>query len=341
MPNTNLAFADPLLEETVPRNACHSRKFFIPFSIIVCLSFVMLQAPVPYTLGKSREHLSVQEPAINEASVAAATVGTNLHGVLRSWCSSLRLGGPLPPSATWLGAQMIAAWCLENAIHRPRQAITAAAKPILVLDVDECLVHSTDFTKGSDVFYRQTELSRPERVKKQEGLDSFQVQMQDGTTCTTIKRPGLDRFLKEVANKYDVFTFTAGTKEYAEPLLNKLDPEKRYLKGRLYRCECREVFVPGVGVQYLKDLTAITQELGNIVLVDNNPLSFVCQPRNGILIPDFLGEPDNELEKVLSLLQDLENTPDVRPKLGPMFNMESRLADLRAQFLGSSEEAKT
>ena len=31
--------------------------------------------------------------------------------------------------------------------------------------------------------------------------------------------------------------------------------------------------------------------LGRCVLVDNNPLSFICNPSNGIPVPDFVGNP--------------------------------------------------
>eukprot|EP00746_Dinoflagellata_sp_MGD_P081511 gnl/MRDRNA2_/MRDRNA2_32416_c0_seq2.p1 gnl/MRDRNA2_/MRDRNA2_32416_c0~~gnl/MRDRNA2_/MRDRNA2_32416_c0_seq2.p1 ORF type:complete len:233 (-),score=50.33 gnl/MRDRNA2_/MRDRNA2_32416_c0_seq2:47-745(-) len=105
------------------------------------------------------------------------------------------------------------------------------------------------------------------------------------------------------------------------------------MKGRLYRCSCRPVLVPGRGTQYLKDLTAITQKLNNVVLVDNNPISFVCQPCNGIPIPDFVGEPDNELDQVLSLLRQLQNVPDVRPRLRDMFQLETQLASLQNQLV--------
>ena len=46
-------------------------------------------------------------------------------------------------------------------------------------------------------------------------------------------------------------------------------------------------------MQYLKDLTAVTDVagLGRCVLVDNNPLSFICNPSNGIPVPDFVGNP--------------------------------------------------
>jgi hypothetical protein len=61
-----------------------------------------------------------------------------------------------------------------------------------------------------------------------------------------------------------------------------------------YRGNRSQAFLSAGGrTQYLKDLTAVTDVagLGRCVLVDNNPLSFICNPSNGIPVPDFVGKP--------------------------------------------------
>jgi hypothetical protein len=61
-----------------------------------------------------------------------------------------------------------------------------------------------------------------------------------------------------------------------------------------YRGNRSQAFLSaGRRTQYLKDLTAVTDVagLGRCVLVDNNPLSFICNPSNGIPVPDFVGKP--------------------------------------------------
>ena len=88
--------------------------------------------------------------------------------------------------------------------------------------------------------------------------------------------------------EFDTYVFTAGTEPYASPLLDILDPCGG-LQGRRYRQHCRQVTVASRGgqTQYLKDLTAVTDVSGlaRCVLVDNNPLSFVSNPSNGIPVP--------------------------------------------------------
>jgi CTD small phosphatase-like protein 2 len=192
-------------------------------------------------------------------------------------------------------------------------------KLIVVLDLDECLVHSTDFRgevfagAGADSCYRQWE-ARPQLVEAAPEIESFRLELGDGSSCTVHKRTGLDAFLKACAEEFDLFAFTAGTPVYAGPLLDRLDPHARLFKGRRYREHCRAVATPQRGVQFLKDLCAVAdeEELKRCVLVDNNPVSFVCQPSNGIQVPHFVGQPDRVLDSLLQLLRNLAPLPDVR-----------------------------
>jgi len=216
------------------------------------------------------------------------------------------------------------------------QAVVASNRKRLtvVLDMDECLIHSANFTMPSDL--RQYEASRPSQVIPRDGVESFKLTMDDGMQCQVFKRSGLHEFLESCAKEFDTFIFTAGTQEYAEPLLDIIDPTGELLKGRYYRHNCRRVSFDG-HTQFLKDLTAVTSELHNCVLVDNNPISFVCQPRNGIPVPDFIGEPDSALPAVLKLLRELQLLPDVRPRLHELFDMEPQLTGLRSTLLGDSK----
>lgn len=59
--------------------------------------------------------------------------------------------------------------------------------------------------------------------------------------------------------------FTAGLKEYADPIINELDPNQ-YISRRLYRDSCQ--YLEGV---YMKDLKVVSPntDLKRIVIVDN------------------------------------------------------------------------
>ena len=125
-------------------------------------------------------------------------------------------------------------------------------------------------------------------------------------------------------------------------------------KGRFYREHC--VYDPDMGV-YSKDLCDVLrmrkQLIGGdendpsaasanasscgdagcderrVVLVDNNPLSFLPNPSNGILVSSFYDDPkDDTLEAVMELLHELDGSEDVRPVLEDRFGLKEALDDV-------------
>jgi len=213
----------------------------------------------------------------------------------------------------------------------------------VVLDLDECLVHSTDFaTSGVG------RAPRPESASAESGVDSFRTEfdLQGRTTnCLVLKRKGVDDFLASCCAMFETYVFTAGTQAYADAVLDKLDPERR-LAGRLYRSDCVRVYGPH-GEEYLKDLEMVAKRIGRngdtsrIVLIDDNPTSFVCQPRNCIPVSEFVGHSDDVLPKVRRLLQCLsEEHEDVRQHLHSLFELEDQIAPIRAQFFGPTGNLK-
>eukprot|EP01083_Nonionella_stella_P122653 369154_1 len=66
-----------------------------------------------------------------------------------------------------------------------------------------------------------------------------------------------------------------------------------------------------------------------VVLVDNNPLSFIPNPSNGILVSSFYDDPkDDTLEAVMELLHELDDSEDVRPILDDKFGLKDALDDV-------------
>ena len=66
-----------------------------------------------------------------------------------------------------------------------------------------------------------------------------------------------------------------------------------------------------------------------VVLVDNNPLSFLPNPSNGILVSSFYDDPkDDTLEAVMELLHELDDSEDVRPILDDRFGLKDALDDV-------------
>ncbi|EGZ05719.1 hypothetical protein PHYSODRAFT_551168 [Phytophthora sojae] len=195
----------------------------------------------------------------------------------------------------------------------------------LVLDMDECLVHSKF---QNEVEYRQSEY-RPEQLE--EYGDSFEIVMDDGERAVVNKRPGLDRFLEEAAKHYDVYVFTAGLEAYGKPILDALDPKGNLFAGRFFRESCQQ----RKGM-FLKDLSVVRGgDLSRVILVDNNPVSFLMQPSNGIPVPSFYDDAnDRTLESLSKVLASLQDVEDVRPRLHQLFRLADLLAEHQRVILG-------
>ncbi len=158
----------------------------------------------------------------------------------------------------------------------------------------------------------------------QSNLDCFSVVLNDGDVAHVALRPGLREFLVKLASKYHIAVYTAAVQSYANPVLDVIDPKGELFHQRFFRCSCREL-----NGAFLKDLSRAFGkdfEPTRCVLVDNNPISFMCQPHNGILLTSWYNDSeDTALEAVLNLLENLEDLDDLRPSLKEAFRMEELL----------------
>ena len=93
---------------------------------------------------------------------------------------------------------------------------------------------------------------------------------------------------------------------------------------------------------FLKDLSVLgieSTDMSRTVLVDNNPLSFICQPTNGVLVASFYDDPnDTALTSVMQLIRHLDRAGDVRPILKDMFRLDVLLGDYRTALFDDNDE---
>jgi len=178
-------------------------------------------------------------------------------------------------------------------------------KKTLVLDLDETLVHSamTPFPYKNNIVL----------TINYEGKNY---------TIYVIKRPFLDTFLNEMSNIYDLIIFTASIGQYSDLLLNFID-KKKVIKNVLNRDNC--IYYEG---GYLKDLRIINKDFKDIIIIDNNPISYAFNKDNGIPIKSWFDDPnDNELIKLIPFLKILSKVNDVRPFIKSAINQQSGQLD--------------
>ena len=131
----------------------------------------------------------------------------------------------------------------------------------------------------------------------------------------TIKiRPYLYQFLDSIKKYYELVVFTAATQEYADPIINALEyNKKKYFDYRLYR-----IHTIIIDNDFVKDLSKLGRDLSRIIIVDNMEQNYKLQKNNGITIRPFWGK-DNEDSALIDLLDILlkiaEKNLDVRTGL--------------------------
>lgn len=190
----------------------------------------------------------------------------------------------------------------------------------VVLDMDETLVSAYETARLSPIIRTQA---------IEAGLKWFELEFVssdkviDGKPkinyVTVFERPGLQEFLTQVHEFADLVLFTAGLEGYARPLIDQIDVENRF-GHRLYRAST----VSTEFREHVKDLSCLSKDPCRIVIIDNNPFSFLLQPVNGIPCIPFLAEQpqDDQLHEVLlPLLRELSKQHDVRPMLYNMYHM--------------------
>ena len=177
-------------------------------------------------------------------------------------------------------------------------------KKTLLLDLDETLVHSEPCSLGMWEFNRK---------------GGAEVWVTNRHRISFMVRGWLFEFLKCVSQFYEIAVFTASSADYANAIVDTIDPKRVYVKEVLSRDACSSVVSSVIDQVYTKELSVIkNRNINDIVLVDNSFWSGITQMDNFIPIKTFKGDKnDKELKKLAAFLieiKDSELLPCVRER---------------------------
>jgi len=139
---------------------------------------------------------------------------------------------------------------------------------LIILDIDETLIHSTyeKLNRKPDIYY------------KNRGV---------------YLRPGLSKFIQFCFDNFDVAIWTSAKAEYAKYVLKRTVENFSNFKFILTRANCDKEYVSNgffKEIRYIKDLRKIEDyKLENILMIDDTPQN-VIPIDNVISINEYRGE---------------------------------------------------
>lgn len=126
-----------------------------------------------------------------------------------------------------------------------------------------------------------------------------------------ILRPHVKEFLQAMAKNYELFVYTCAKKEYAEKILDVLDPQKKLFRHRLYQDDCACILG-----HYIKDLSILGRDLSKTVVLDNAPHTYPYHLMNTLPIKSWSGQTgDRELQKLIPYMEKLSAAEDFQEVL--------------------------
>lgn len=173
-------------------------------------------------------------------------------------------------------------------------------KILLILDLDETLIHAT---------------SQPKDDQWNFSLEKYKVYV----------RPGLDKLLTGIKKYFNIAVWSSASDDYVEAIVDKIFPEDYDLKFVWARSKCTQRFLSknleDVGYSdhrhYSKELKKVKKSgygtLERMLIVDDTPEKSRSNYGNAIYLHEFKGEQDdNELGLLLKYLISLKDVDNVR-----------------------------
>ena len=148
--------------------------------------------------------------------------------------------------------------------------------------------------------------------------------------------------LSEINKNYVIIVYTASHQSYADSVIDYIDPNKEFIKHRLYRHNCVKIKYKK-DFMYVKDLRIIRNvNMKNMVIIDNSVLSFAFQLDNGIPILPFTDDKkDKELIFLYHYLNGIAKCEDLREENKKNLKMDYFYNSAKSDIKCASDEYNT
>jgi hypothetical protein len=167
-----------------------------------------------------------------------------------------------------------------------------AWQPLLILDLDETLIHAAD---------------RPLTPPHDFRAGPYHVH----------RRPFLDEFIATVASAYRLAVWSSSSPDYVEFITHRIIPDGIPLAFAWSQTRCIQRYHPEYQIRYwVKDLARVKRlgyDIRRIIMVDDTPSKLERSYGNAVYISPFEGDPtDLELQLLGPYLLSLASCDNVR-----------------------------
>ncbi|CDW74995.1 nli interacting factor-like phosphatase family protein [Stylonychia lemnae] len=208
---------------------------------------------------------------------------------------------------------------------------------LLIIDLDQTLINCHRRKQNQSNTSSEEENQDQSFEPQQNQVPLIPIQFVDTETGQVFKtefsiRPFAIDFLRQANQRFEVAIFTAGFDWYANPILDKLDPDGELIQHRFFRNHCTYVEEQGF---YVKDLRIFKGlDLKDALIIDDNVYSFAFHLDNGVPIVPFFGDKeDKEMIKVIKYLKSIQDKDDLRIINNKVFQLKKILRSNISNFI--------
>ena len=175
---------------------------------------------------------------------------------------------------------------------KSRRNSTKKFRRIIMLDLDETLIRAEPFDYS----------------KTYNHVISVKVSQDLHQNFGVFVRPFTTEFLQTISQDHKIVVYTASVEDYANKIVDVIDPQRQYIDQILSREQCS--FVGGLFVKNLDIAIHHDIPIENVIIVDNYVHSYALHLDQGIPIKPFYGDMnDRELVVLTDVIHQSRSYP--------------------------------